>query len=59
MTEKKKPKLTDTERHKRFVDTAKKVGASDNLTDFDNAFDKILSNQDEKNKSRRWSGGDE
>jgi hypothetical protein len=38
----KKPKLTDVERHKRFVETAKKVEASDEIIDFDNAFDKII-----------------
>lgn len=36
-----KPKLTDAERHKRFVDTAKKVEASDNIADFDRAFSKL------------------
>lgn len=33
-----KPKLTDAERHKRFVDMAKEVGASDKQADFDRAF---------------------
>jgi hypothetical protein len=33
-----KPKPTDAERHKRFVETAKKVEASEHLTDFDDAF---------------------
>ncbi len=37
-----KPKLTDAERHKRFVETAKKVEASENLEDFDKAFDKVI-----------------
>jgi hypothetical protein len=37
----KKPKLTDAERHKRFVETANKVGASDNLKDLDQAVEKI------------------
>jgi hypothetical protein len=37
-----KPKLTDAERHKRFVETAKKVGASENSEDFDRAFDKVV-----------------
>ena len=35
------PKLTDAERHKRFVETAKKVDASDKIEDFDKAFDKL------------------
>jgi hypothetical protein len=33
----KPPKLTDDERHKRFVETAKKVEASERVEDFDNA----------------------
>jgi hypothetical protein len=33
-----KPKLTAAERHKRFVETAKKVEASDKAEDFDKAF---------------------
>lgn len=33
-----KPKLTDAERHKRFVDMAKEVGASEKPEDFDEAF---------------------
>jgi hypothetical protein len=37
----KTPKLTDAERHKRFVDTAKKVEASENLDDFDKAFSRL------------------
>jgi hypothetical protein len=36
-----KPKLTDTERHKRFVEAAKKVGASDRSEDFDRAFENL------------------
>jgi hypothetical protein len=37
-----KPKLTDTERHKRFVDVARAVEASDDPEDFDKAFRKIV-----------------
>lgn len=39
--EKAAPRLTDAERHKRFVDMAKEVEASDNPEDFDQAFDKV------------------
>jgi hypothetical protein len=39
----KKPKLTDAERRKRFVEMAKKVGASENLEDLDKALVKIAS----------------
>jgi hypothetical protein len=35
----KKVKLTDAERQKRFEETAKKIGASENIKDFDRAFD--------------------
>jgi hypothetical protein len=37
----KKTKLTDADRHKRFVDMAKEVGASDNPKDFDKAFKRV------------------
>jgi hypothetical protein len=36
-----KPPLTDAERHKRFVEVAKKVGASDDIAEFDRAFEKV------------------
>jgi hypothetical protein len=39
MTKKKaKPKLDDNERHKRFVEMAKEVGASEEPKDFEKAF---------------------
>ena len=38
-----KPKLTDAEPHKRFVDMASKVGASNDPKDFDKAFKKVVS----------------
>lgn len=39
-----KPKLTDAERHKRFVEMAKEVGASDDPKDFEVAFGKVVAN---------------
>lgn len=36
-----KPKLTDAERHKRFVETAEKVEASADRAEFDAAFAKV------------------
>jgi hypothetical protein len=39
----KKPKLTDEERHKRFVETARKVEASEDPKEFDKAFKKVVS----------------
>jgi hypothetical protein len=41
MPAKPKPKLTDAERHKRFVDMAHEVGASDDAKAFDKAFKKV------------------
>lgn len=38
-----KPKLTDAERHARFVETARKVEASEDPKDFDEAFKKVVS----------------
>jgi hypothetical protein len=46
MTERKKkptkPKLTDAERSKRFLDTAKKVGASKDPKDFTAALKRVV-----------------
>jgi hypothetical protein len=36
-----RPKLTDADRHARFVDTAHKVGASESAEDFERAFKNI------------------
>ena len=36
-----KSKLTDAERHKRFLDMAREVEASDDPKDFDKAFQKV------------------
>jgi hypothetical protein len=33
-----KPKLTDAERHKRFLEEARRAGASDDPADFDKAL---------------------
>jgi hypothetical protein len=41
-----KPKLTDAERHKRFVEMAREVGASDDPKDFESAFKKVTSKVD-------------
>jgi hypothetical protein len=37
-----KPKLTDAERHARFVETARQVEASEDAKDFDKAFERIV-----------------
>lgn len=36
------PKLTDADRHKRFVDMAKELNASDDPKGFDKAFKKVV-----------------
>jgi hypothetical protein len=41
MARKRLPKLTDDERHKRFLETAKEVEASEDPKDFERAFDKV------------------
>lgn len=41
MKQTKKPKLSDAERHKRFVEVGRLVGASDKSEDFDSAFDSL------------------
>ena len=39
----KKPPLTDAERHRRFVETAKEVGAEEGQDAFDRAFSNVVS----------------
>jgi hypothetical protein len=46
-----KPKLTDTERHKRLVAMARQVGASDKAEDFDKAFKKVATVKPKKQSS--------
>jgi hypothetical protein len=43
-----KPKLTDAQRHKRFVEMAREVEASDDEKDFDQAFAKVIRPIDRK-----------
>jgi hypothetical protein len=45
-----KSKLTDAERHKRFVETAREVGASDDPKDFERAFARVISSSPQKDK---------
>jgi hypothetical protein len=37
-----KPKSTDAERHKRFVAMAQQLGASDDVKDFEDAFQRAF-----------------
>jgi hypothetical protein len=39
---KSKPKLTDAERHARFVETAREVGVDESPGAFDRAFDRVV-----------------
>jgi hypothetical protein len=45
LRESKAPKLSDADRHKRFVKLAKEVEASEDPKDFERAFMKIVSNK--------------
>jgi hypothetical protein len=47
-----KPKLTDAERHKRFVETARELGASNDPKDFDRAFDKITAKRSPESRRK-------
>ena len=46
--EKSKPKLTDAERHKRFVDMAREVEASEKPEDFEKAFKTVVKRPKQK-----------
>jgi hypothetical protein len=52
-----KPKLTDAERHKSFVETAKEVDASEDPKDFEKAFRKITSFHAPEGDRRTAGGG--
>jgi len=41
MTRKPKPKPDNPEEYKRFLETAKEAGASDDARDFERAFNKV------------------
>jgi hypothetical protein len=47
------PKLTDAERHKRFVEMAREVDASEKPEDFDRAFDKLTKNSNPNPQKRK------
>ncbi len=47
---KSKPTLTDEERHKRFLDMAREVEASENPKDFDKAFEKVAPLKPDKSR---------
>jgi hypothetical protein len=47
----KRPKLTDAERHARFVETARKVGVDESEGAFDRAFDKVTATRPQPKKA--------
>ena len=47
-----KPKLTDVERHKRFLEEARRAGASDDPEDFDKALMQVAPKNQPKENSR-------
>lgn len=51
------PKLTDAERHKRFVEMAKEVEASEDPKDFDRAFEKVVRPQEATKPPKRSENG--
>jgi hypothetical protein len=48
-----KPKLTDAERHKRFVAMAREVGASDKAEDFERAFSTVARSKSKAKHTRK------
>jgi hypothetical protein len=46
----KPPKLTDAERHARFVEMAKEVGASEDPKDFERAFERVAPTRPSKDR---------
>lgn len=50
-TAKPKGKLTDAERHKRFVEMAREVGASESPKAFEKAFRKVVTVSPAKKRS--------
>jgi hypothetical protein len=48
-----KPKLTDAERHKRFVDMAREVEASNDPKDFERAIEQVIGGLAEKSRAHK------
>jgi hypothetical protein len=49
-------RLTDDERHKRFVDVAQSIGASEKEADFDRAFADVTKNGQQRKSGAKVSG---
>jgi hypothetical protein len=56
LEQKKRPKLTDAERYQRFLDVAKKVGASRERKDFEEALMKIAGHSSSRPEKTRPPG---
>jgi hypothetical protein len=52
-----KPKLTDAERHKRFVEMAREVEASDDQGDFEKAFENVVIRPSHPSRPPKASAG--
>ena len=48
-----KPKITDAERHARFVETAREVGVDESPEAFDRAFEKVIRTPESRPGARR------
>jgi len=48
-----KTELSDAERHRRFVDMAKEVNASEQPSDFERAFERVTRSKGSKTKPSR------
>lgn len=53
----KPPKLTDAERHARFVHTARELGVDESPEAFDKAFDKVMKAAPAGSRQTRRSPG--
>lgn len=53
MAKPKKPKLTDAERHKRFVEMAREVEADEAPSSFDRAFARVAIKQPTRDKKAK------
>lgn len=54
----KKPKLTDQQRHARFLEAAKMAEASDDPADFERAFKAVTKNPSQRTRPTKTPKGD-
>jgi hypothetical protein len=53
VADKAKSKLSDAERHKRFLEEARRAEASDDPEDFDKALKKVILPQSDRQKTEK------